>query len=534
MYHSRLPLVFVPPAGTGPTLPRREFLRLLGAATGGALVLAPALRGAARAASGETSAFPDGIKSGDPRPRVGIIWTRVPRPADGSAVPVVWSVAEDAEMQDVVRGGMVWAEEAGGHHVKVEVRGLEADRWHHYRFECGGLPSATGRLRTAPAVGRRADRLRYAFASCQQRNSSFYVAHRAIAQEGVDFLIHLGDYVYVSDHGTITLDDYREVYRRFHSNPLLQEMHAAVPLVAVWDDGEFYNGVDSTGDPVRLEAARTAWFEAMPVERRRDDRVYRSLKWGRLAELLLLDTRQYRDPEVPANTRFADLIDAQDTSFPPGEQMFAPGRTTLGAAQKRWLKHQLARSGATWRLVGSSYDMAPWKIVDRDTPELRRQNPDLQRNGGIYVSNEAWDDYQAERRELMEWIARRRIANVVVTSGHTHFYKASNIQPDFDDVLSPITAMEFVTGSLTADPDPRTIAPEELLHVAEQLMLTANAPYLKQIDLLNQGYATVDVTPEEAIVEFRVIDTFDADAEAHTFARFRMVAGLPGIEVLAT
>lgn len=171
--------------------------------------------------------------------------------------------------------------------------------------------------------------------------------------------------------------------------------------------------------------------------------------------------------------------------------MFAPGRTTLGAAQKRWLKHQLARSGATWRLVGSSYDMAPWKIVDRDTPELRRQNPDLQRNGGIYVSNEAWDDYQAERRELMEWIARRRIANVVVTSGHTHFYKASNIQPDFDDVLSPITAMEFVTGSLTAD-------------------------------------------PEEAIVEFRVIDTFDADAEAHTFARFRMVAGLPGIEVLAT
>ena len=123
---------------------------------------------------------------------------------------------------------------------------------------------------------------------------------------------------------------------------------------------------------------------------------------------------------------------------------------------------------------------------------------------------------------------------MVVTSGHTHFYKASNIQPDFDDAASPITAVEFVTGSLTADPDPRTIASEELLHVAEQLMMVANAPYLKQIDLLNQGYAVVDVTPEETIVDFRVLDTFDPDAEASTFARFRVVAGVPGIEAASS
>jgi alkaline phosphatase D len=377
------------------------------------------------------------------------------------------------------------------------------------------------------------DRLRYAFASCQQRTASYYVAHRAIAQENVDFLLHLGDYIYVSDHGTITLDDYREVYRRFHSNPLLQELHAAVPLVAVWDDGEFYNGVDSTGDPTRLAAARTAWFEHMPIRRPRNDRTYRSLRWGRLAEMALLDTRQYRDPEVPANTRFFDLIDAQDTAIPPGEQMFAPGRTTLGARQKRWLKRRLRKSRNVWRFVGSSYDMAPWKLIDRDTPELRAQDPNLQRNGGVYVSNEAWDDYQDERRELMSFLAHFQVPNVVVCSGHTHFYKASDIMPDFDDPTSPVTAMEFVTGSLTADPDPRTIAPEAVLHLAEDLMLGANAPYLKQVDLLNQGYVVVDVTPEETLVEFRVLDTFDANAEASTFARFRVVAGRPGVEVLA-
>ncbi|MBX3023558.1 alkaline phosphatase D family protein [bacterium] len=528
-FRAHLPIEVLPPPGTGATLPRREFLRLLSAALGGiaALSVLPARRAFAGAVPAPI--FPDGIKSGDPKPGSGVIWTRVAPLRDGPAT-VLWSVAEDAAMQQVVAGGMVSADPARGHTVTVPVRRLRPDRWYHYQFEHEGVASPVGRLRTAPAVGTRPDRLRYAFASCQQRNDSYYVAHRAIAAEGVDFLLHLGDYVYVSDGGTLTLDDYRGVYRRFHSNPLLQELQAAVPLVAVWDDGEFYNGVDATGPAERLAAARTAWFEHMPVRRPRNDRVFRTVRWGRLAELHVLDTRQYRDPEVPANTRFGDIIDAQDTALPPGEQMFAPGRTTLGARQKRWLKRNLTRRRATWQLIGSSYDMAPWKLVDRDTPELRAMDPMLQRNGGIYVSNEAWDDYQAERRELMEHIDRHSVANVVVTSGHTHFYKASEIMPDFDDPTSPITAVEFVTGSLTADPDPRTIAPEALLHVAEAIMLGANAPYLKQVDLLHQGYGLVDITPEETIVDFRVLDTFDPDATASTFARFRVVTGRPGIE----
>ncbi|MFN8640178.1 MAG: alkaline phosphatase D family protein [Candidatus Binatia bacterium] len=531
-YRHRHSIELSPPPGTGMTLPRREFLRLLAAAVGGTAVLGglPARRAAAGARL--PGAFPDGVKAGDPRPGTGTIWTRVTAPPDAGPLPVLWSVAEDEAMQRVVRGGMVSATAEHGHTLTVPVRGLQPDRWYAYRFEVDGAVSPVGRLRTAPAAGAMPDRLRYAFASCQQRTDSYYVAHRAIAREGVDFFLHLGDYVYVSDVATLTVDDYRGVYRLFHSNPLLQDLQAAVPLVAVWDDGEFYNGVDRTGPPARLAAARQAWFEHMPVARPRTDRVFRTLHWGRLAQMHILDTRQYRDPEVPANTRFADVIDAQDTALPPGEQMFAPGRTTLGGPQKRWLLRNLARGRATWRLIASSYDMSPWKLVDRDTPELRRMDPMLQRNGGVYVSNEAWDDYQAERRELMQFIADRQVPNVVVSSGHTHFYRASEIMPDFDDAASPITAMEFVTGSLTADPDPRTIAPEELLHVAEQIMLQANTPYLKQVDLLNQGYALVDVTPEETVVQFRVLDTYDPDAEAVSFARFRVVAGRPGIEVL--
>jgi alkaline phosphatase D len=513
-----------PPSGTGRSMPRRDFLRGLAAAGAGSLAATLAWAPGRAHADDYVPSFPDGVKCGDPEPRGGVLWTRVATPPDDRAVPVMWSVAEDPAMQQVVRGGVAWARGTGGHHLKVRVRNLAPDRWYYYRFETGTTATVVGRLRTAPPTGSVPDRLRYAFASCQQRNDSHYVAHRAIANEGVDFLLHLGDYIYVHDFATLTLDDYRSDWRRFHSNPLLQEMQAAVPLVAVWDDGEFYNGVDRTGPPERLAAARAAFFEHMPVPGNGKDQLYRRFRWGRLAEMFLLDTRSYRDPEVPANTNIAGLIDGQDSALPPGEQMFAPGRTTLGARQKQWLKTRLARTGALWRLVGSSYNVNPWKIIDRDTPELRANDPLLQRNGGIYVSNEAWDDYQAERREILEHLLRKDVRNVVFTSGHTHIYLASELQPDFDDPTSPVTAFDFTTGSLTADPDPRTIAPEEILHFAEGVMMEANNPYLRHVDLLNQGYAVVDVTPDELVVEFRVLDTFDPNAEPRTSARFRILS----------
>ena len=511
---------------------RRDFLRALAAAGAGGVVAA--LDYAPHRAwgaddplpEGFATSFPDGIKAGDPWSGGSVIWTRVTPPPDGRAVPIVWTVAEDAALQQIVRGGVTWARAGAGHIVKVQVRGLEADRWYHYRFDGPGAASVVGRLRTAPRKGTMPDRLRYAFASCQQRNDSFYVAHRAIVQENVDFLMHLGDYIYVNDGFDTTVERYRNRWRTFHSNPLLQELQAAVPLVAMWDDGEFYNGVDRTGPPARLAAAKQAWFEHMPVLDNRHARAHRSFRWGRLADVVMIDVRSYRDPEVPANTSFGGIIDGQDSRIPPGPQMFAPERTTLGLPQAQWLRRTLRRSAATWRFVGNPYNMNPWKLSD-----LAGQ-PGAHPNEGIYVSNEAWDDYQAERRALLEYIERHAIPNVVFTSGHTHIYLASELQPDFDDPTSPTVAFDFVTGSLTADPDPRTIAPEPLLIAAENLMIAQNAPYLKKVNILDQGYAVVDATPEETIVEFRVLDTFDPNAEARTASRFRVVNGGRTLETL--
>jgi alkaline phosphatase D len=150
----------------------------------------------------------------------------------------------------------------------------------------------------------------------------------------------------------------------------------------------------------------------------------------------------------------------------------------------------------------------------------------------MYVSNEAWDDYAAERRELLEYLLARDIRNNVFSCGHTHFYLASELQPDFDDPASPVAAFDFTTGSQTADPDPREIAPEALLRDGETFFLLNNRPYMKWVDLVYQGFALVDVTPEECVVTFRGVDTFDPDAQAFTFAKFRVASGSRVLEVL--
>jgi alkaline phosphatase D len=462
------------------------------------------------------AAFPDGVIAGDPQPDGAVIWTRFAGPASGP-VEVVWEVAEDAAFDTVAKRGVAYTRPSGDHTVAGPV----------FCF----YPAPRFPKRTTPDPSATPDRLRFAFASCQQRNDSFYVAHRAIVAEGVDFLVHLGDYIYVDDVGDVSLADYHARWRTFRSNPLLQDCHAAVPLVAMWDDGEFYNGVDRLGDPTRLGNAKAAFFDFMPVLRQPDApsedpyRLYRSFSWGDLADLFVLDVRQYRDP----------AIDDINSLSPRGRRMFDPDRTTLGAEQKRWLKDGLAASTAAWRILGSPYDMMALRLIDLDEPWLRRLNKNLPRNAGVYAPNEAWDDYQAERRELLEFLRSENVGDVVVCSGHTHVFMAGKLAPDIDDPASPTTAVEFVTGSLTADPDPRTLlepltrsAAEQLIRAAERYLLAVN-PHYRYINLLDQGYAVVDVTPEHTVVEFRVIDTFDPEATPTTAARFLVVRGVQGL-----
>lgn len=479
----------------------------------------------------EPGRFPDGVMAGDPLSDGAVIWTRV---ASTSAqdVGVLWSVAEDPGFTAIRAGGLAVATADAAHTVKVVVSGLEPDRWYHYRFEVpgeGGGTSRTGRLRTAPAPGSSPDRLRFAFASCQQINDSWFVAHRAMANEPeLDFMIHLGDYVYVSDTGTQSLTDYRRAYQRWRAQPLLRELHATVPCVAMWDDGEFYNGVDRTGPPQRLANAKRAWFDSMPVVDPGANRAYRSFGWGSLADIPIIDVRSYRDPAI------------DETDYTTDHGQWDPARTTLGAEQYAWLTGLLGSSTSSWRFVGNPYNINPWKLVNLEF--LRFIRSDMPPNAGSYAPNEAWDDYMAERRDLLRFLVDHGIGGTVFCSGHTHVYMASELRTDPDDASSPVAAYDFCSGSLTADPDPRRAylgdlpldLAEGVLRVAERWVLSQNSPSMRYMNLVDQGYTVVDATPEAVEVTVRLVDTFDGSAEAIDGARFRVRPGVAGIEVLPT
>jgi alkaline phosphatase D len=523
-------------ASRGSGMTRRELLVGLGFGMGGAVVL----NGCVVPAPGPTppvpppgapdpGPFPDGVASGDPRPGASTIWTRLASPADGADIGVLWTVAADAAFSSILAGGVAVATAANGHAVTVAVDGLPVDARLHYRFETTGpdaVVSRIGHLRTAPAPGSSPDRLRFASASCQQITGSWFNAHTAMAAEpDLDFVLHLGDYVYVDDTATQTLADYRGVYRRWRAQPLLRDLHAAVPMVAMWDDGEFVNGVDRTLAPARAAAAKQAWFESFPLLDPGGRRTYRSLSWGDLAEVPVLDVRSYRDPAVDS-IDYTGPTEADD-----------PSRTTLGAEQYQWFTSLLGASTAAWRLVGNPYNINPWRLVN--TEFLRPFRPDQPANAGVYAPNEAWDDYRAERHDLLRFLLDAGVGPTVFCSGHTHIWLASELRPDPDDPGSPVAAFDVVAGSLTADPDvrdaylgdlPRDLA-EEVLRLAERWVIAQN-PGMRYMNLIDQGYALVDVTPEDVTITARLVDTRDPAAGATDGARFRIRHGSSQLEVL--
>ncbi|MFN8051104.1 MAG: alkaline phosphatase D family protein [Acidimicrobiales bacterium] len=519
-------------AGRG-GMSRRDLLKVLGIGVPGAYLMVGCTPSpeqtfpAPNHADPDPVPFVDGVIAGDPLPDGAVIWTRLQPAVAGPDVGVLWSVSADPSFATVVAGGVTSAAASSDYSVHVLVDGLPSDSWFYYRFEAEGVASRVGRLRTAPAPGASVDSLRFAFSSCQQLNPSWFVAHRAAATEpDLDFFMHLGDYVYVSDGGTISLGDYRSVYHRWRRDPLLRDFHAAVPMVAMWDDGEFYNGVDRLGPPARLAAAKQAWFENMPIINPGADLMYRNVGWGSLVDFPMIDARSYRDP----------YLDTGDFTQGPGLTVYDADRSQLGATQYQWLVDQLTGSSADWRIVGNGVPISPWRLVNEEF--LRPFRPDLPKNAGYYIQSDGWDDYMVERRNLLQAILDAGVTDTVFATGQTHISIVSELRTD-PDAGGPVAAFEFVSQSMTADPDVRRAylkdVPTEIataaLRLGEQFMLGQN-PGMRYLNLENQGYVLVDLNPEEMVVQYRHIDTYNPDATAYTGAKFRLTKGGDHIEQL--
>jgi alkaline phosphatase D len=478
--------------------------------------------------------FTLGVASGSPTHDGVVLWTRLL--AEGwfqslgtQPVTVRWEVAHDEQFRRIAQSGQAQAQAGLAHSVHVEVTGLEPDRWYFYRFMTGDWESATGRTRTFPAPDVMVQKLRLAYASCQRWEHGYYAAYRHMREENLDAVLFLGDYIYeypmasnpVRVHSggwALTLDDYRKRHALHKSDADLQAMHAACPWLVTWDDHEVQNDyagltAGESGPPVESFAARRAaayqaYYEHMPVRASAlagaELRMYSQQRFGRLANLVLLDNRQYRDSQVCTRSGQAGggLVDPADR--PAWND---PGRTLLGAAQERWLDSAFAQSVQGWTVIGQQT-----LFGQRDA----RPGP------GQFLWNDGWDGYSAARGRFTQSLQGHKVANPVLFGGDVHENWVGHVKADYARPDSSSVGVEFCGTSITSRSGGN-------VRTAERL---SENPHFVFADAQRRGYGVAEFTPGQLTTTLRVIDDPSRrDTGVQTLARFAVQAGRPLVEV---
>jgi alkaline phosphatase D len=443
--------------------------------------------------------FPQSVASGDPTPTGAILWTRID-PAlspgigenqfepqliqwlDGSFSPnstvinaihdgkfAMVEVATDFVFEKLAFRGYTPIWKNLDNIVKVDLDGyLQPLSTYYYRFVTkDGYVSKTGRFKTLPPKDTHIDSLKFAYISCQDYTNGYYHSLGYIAEEELDFVVHLGDYIYESvrdcrfqnplpdreiqlpsgKEKASTIEDYRTIYQTTKSDPNLQKLHENHAVVSIWDDHEFANDSYSNVAPddedkktipndKRRLIANQVWFEYTPArvlldttkESKDSIKIYRSFQVGNLAEIILTDERLYRSPHpCGENTLFERYFS------PDCPAIHDPTRSMLGTAQCKWFLKTIKNSNAVWKIWANEVQFTPLKALGR------------------YLNLDAWDGYSSERKLITEEIKNAGIKNFISITGDMHSFEANLILVDYDkDRHEDAIGVELMGGSITS------------------------------------------------------------------------------------
>jgi alkaline phosphatase D len=570
---------------------RREFVR---AAASSGLVAATGL-GLTGCFFGEAD-FLHGVASGDPLADRVMLWSRVtlsPRTIASIAraelearqrpdllhklrelqvVALKWEVALDADFKRKVRTGVAVAEPERDYTVKVDVDGLQPGRTYYYRFLGRGLASPVGRTKTLPAlVAGGARQVRLAVFSCSNYPAGYFNVYGEAAKiDDLDAAVHLGDYIY--EYGRdgyasqragelgrlsapaveiLTLNDYRTRHAQYRTDPDLQELSARVPLIAVWDDHELANDAWTGGaqnhDPAtegpwaaRRAAAIRAYYEWMPireVQPGRPERIFRSFDFGTLVSLHMLDTRvigrdrqlDFANYQTPAGFNVPGFVAA----------ISDPARQLLGAEQTAWLQNQMARSSATWQILGQQVLMGRMNVpapilfqqitvggfaallqkAQTAPGSLTAQELAILQAPSVPYNLDAWDGYAAAREAVLG-TARELNRNLVALAGDTHNAWASNLA----DAQGNAIGVEFATASVSSPGFEAVFPGEDPVTFARGLEALIGP--LVYADTSRRGFLLLTATATECRAEWRFVSSvFD---RSYTASAGRTLRTLPG------
>jgi alkaline phosphatase D len=352
------------------------------------------------------------VASGDPTQHSVIIWTKVFADYKASEnIKLQWQVADDSLFRSIVRTGETACTRQRDFTTQADVDGLLPAHHYFYRFITAyGRTSQTGKAQTLPDDS--VKHFKVAVVSCAGVWSGYFNAYRRMGERAdIDFIVHLGDYVYddvdpdeqvrmpsFELKSPATLTDWRERHKYYLLDPDLRFARQNKTWITEWDNHDtHYKEREKTMDGI------TAFYEYLPIrmpDTLHPERIYRTFRFGQLADLNLIDMYLYR-----------------------GKEEYTPGKcSVLGNLQDRWFKNQLLQSNATWHLTGSQEMMGSW--LSKGIPKSWHAP-----GNGIYFDPDDWDGFPEDRNRFYRFIDSNHINNVVVLSGDLHMSFVMDLTP---------------------------------------------------------------------------------------------------------
>ncbi|KAI0192378.1 PhoD-like phosphatase [Xylaria flabelliformis] len=522
--------------------------------------------------------FTHGIASGDPEDDSVILWTRAAPTNDNDAsnvtvsgyvplydhsteqyvvssnapVCVDWKIGTSKSLKHVVDSGTAYTSSDIDYTIKVEARKLKSFTTYYYQFSiCNSKnKSPIGRTKTIPSKNNKfSEPVKLAIYSCSNYPFGFFNAYgNPVRKDSVDYVIHLGDYIYEYANGDYgwgdsygriplpnreihTLYDYRKRLATYRTDLDLLASHQNFPWITVWDDHEVADNTWRDGsshlnntedsfiqdggvsvDQRKMNAVR-AYFEWMPIRQvDMDDnlRIWRNFQFGDLLDLLMLDTRQYDRSitDVYWNTHYLSDI-YNDAS-----------RSLMGPRQEAWFYKTLQESskrGATWRVVGN-------QVV------FSRINSSIATGSQTPFNYDQWDGYQANRNRTFHTLYQDKIGNNIFLAGDSHASWVSDLVWLDEHQYSPATGdgsmgVEFA-GSAVSSPSP---AGQNVTLPVAQLgseLFTASNAELQWQDFYYRGYYELSISHERVDAAYFGIPTNAVRSGAEiSLANFTVLAG---------
>ena len=506
------------------------------------------------------------MASGDPLEDRVIIWTRI-TPEQDTMINGTYIMSTDTALKQIVKTGDFSTNSSKDYTVKIDVSDLQANTTYYYTFIALGKRSAVGRTKTTPSASANNlnAALKFGVVSCPNYEGGYFNAYNALAERNdLDAIIHLGDYIY--EYGTgeytnlnlkdslrvnfpsnelVSIKDYRTRYSLYHLDKDLQRLHQQHLMIAVWDDHEFADNAYETGAEnhqanegdweERKQIAKQVYYEWMPIRGEANGtKMYRTISYGQLMDLFMLDTRIDGRQKQPAS------FDEPDDTLNP--------RKIMSATQYDWLINNLKNSQARWKVIGNQVVFSNVNIGFAAEDPTDYNSISMLES----LSVDGWEGYLLQRNAIIDSLQKNNLKNTVFLSGDSHSSWAFDINKEpvlypieqygylpqanpYDPVLksgyNPETGegsvgVEFCPPSLSAENFAEEINSDSLAALLEFLFNIPIPiipgepnynPHLKYVDLDQHGYMILDVRADSVQADYYYVPTVTEISDDETW-----------------